>query len=188
MKNISSNLIGFIIATLICVVSYWVYFDYIQKKDFQIIDNPTKETLNVTIDNKKYIVAPNQSLEIELASGKHTMLVTDNNGSEILPSTQFSSHKERGLINPTLSRYYIYGMPYGPKVNKDSIFKNLKTTFKGKTYLGDLKIDSAIYSEDFYYNINENYPDLTLKSENETLRTKIFREGDFKQFYFENYE
>lgn len=188
MKKISPNLIGFIIALLICVASLWVYFSYIQKESFHLIDNPTNASIQVTIDDNTYSIAPNQQVQISLEKGKHTISTNADVDSLKLEKTSFETKTSRGLINPTFARYYIYGMPYGPNVNKDSIFENLKTTFKGKTYLGDVKIDSALYTEDFYYNMNENYPKMTLKSENESLRKKIFREDDFKQFYFENYE
>lgn len=188
MRKISPNLIGFIIALLVCIASLWVYFQYIQKESFHLIDNPTEATLNIKIDDNEYVVAPMQQVEVHLELGKHQITATTDVDAVQLLKTEFEVKNSRGLINPTLSRYYIFGMPYGPKVNKDSIFRNLKTMFKGKVYLGDLQIDSLVYTEDFYYNLNENYPKMTLKSENENLRKKVFREDEFKQFYFEHYE
>lgn len=188
MKKISPNLIGFLIALLICVISLWVYFSYIEKESYHVIDNPTDKNLKVTIDEQNYMLAPMQQIEINLTPGNHTVSAIAENDTTSFPGRNFEVKNARGLINPTLSRYYIYGLPYGPKVNKDSIFRNLKTTFQGKTYMGDLRIDSAVYTEDFYYNLNEEFPSLTLKSENETLRRKIFREIEFKQFYFRHYE
>ena len=188
MKKLSPNLLGFIIAVLICVVSLWIYFAFIQKKSYQLIDNPGENNLVVTVDERELLIGPKQQVEIELNPGIHTIKAQIENDSVILDATPFKVIKKRGLINPTLSRYYIYGMPYGPNINKDSIFENLKTTFQGKTYLGDLQIDSAIYVDEFYYNLNEDFPKVTLKSENDTLRRKVFRENDFKQFYFKYYE
>ena len=188
MKKISPNLIGFIIALLICVASLWIYFTFLQKKSYHLIDNPGKNSLLVQIDENEYNIAPGQFVQVALSMGEHTISTKIENDTLPLIQRAFVVADKRGLLNPTLSRYYIYGMPYGPKVNKDSIFANLKTEFKGKTYLGDLRIDSAIYTEDFYYNINEEFPAMTLQSENDTLRRKIFREDDFKQFYFKNYE
>ncbi|MDO5654775.1 MAG: hypothetical protein Q4G27_01385 [Flavobacteriaceae bacterium] len=188
MKKISPNLLGFIIALFVTIISLWIYFNYIQKKNYQLIDNPTQQTLQVQIGDNQYIVAPGQQLQISLPTGQYNIQTQTLNDTLSYPQTSFEVTKQRGLINPTLATYYIYGMPYGPRVNKDSIFENLKTTFKGKTYSGDLQIDSAVYTENFYYNMNENFPGLTIKSENEALRKKIFRENDFKQFYFKNYE
>ena len=153
-----------------------------------MIDNPTKQTLNIMIDNNEYIVSAGQNITIELGVGNHKIEAKNDLDSIILPTTNFEVKSSRGLINPTKSVYFIYGMPYGPNVNKDSIFSTLKTSYQGKTYAGDVVVDSAIYTENFYYNLNEDFPKLTLKSENSVLRKKIFREEDFKQFYFMNYE
>ena len=182
MKKLSPSLLGFIIALLISIASLWIYFSFIQKESYHLIDNPGEQNLFVNIDNQEYIVAPGQQITVNLDNGTHTISVRAENDTVILPESSFEVKKARGLINPTLSRYYIYGMPYGLDVNKDSIFENLKTTFENKTYLGDLQIDSAVYTEEFYYNMNEEFPGVTLKSENDTLRRKIFRENDFKQF------
>lgn len=188
MKKLSPSFIGFLIALLVTILSLVVYFEVILKKSYYLIDNPTKATLNVTIDQNKYVVSPGQELKINLEKGQHTLEVASEVDSLNFPASTFEVKRVRGLINPTRSVYFIYGLPYGPMVDKDSIFGKLKTTYQGKTYLGDVKIDSTIYNEDFYYNLDEDFPAFTRKSENDTLRKKIFRVGDFKQFYFENYE
>ena len=170
------------------ILSLVVYFEVIQKKSYYIVDNPTKATLNITIDQNEYVVSPGQQLQINLEQGKHSLAVSSPVDSLNFPESNFEVNKPRGLINPTRSVYFIYGLPYGPMVDKDSIYTQLKAVYKGKTYVGDVKIDSTIYNEDFYYNLNEDFPSFTRKSENSSLRKKIFRIGDFKQFYFENYE
>lgn len=56
-KKISPNLIGFIVAIVATVGSLWFYFSFLQKKNYYILDNPTTETIQVSIDDKPYIVA-----------------------------------------------------------------------------------------------------------------------------------
>lgn len=188
MKKLSPSLIGFLIALVASVLSLVIYFKYIQKESFYLIDNPTKASLKVTIDQNEYVLPPEQHLKVPLTKGNHSLSVSSDVDSLNFPEQNFEVTELRGLMNPTRSVYFIYGMPYGLQVNKDSIYTELKTQYQGKTYYGDLHIDSTLYTEDFYYNLNEKYPRITIKSGNDTLRKKVFRVGDFKQFYFENYE
>lgn len=188
MKKISPNLVGFLIALIICVISLWVYFSFIEKKSIQLIDNPSKTTIRVMINDQTYSIAPNQYIEVNLDQGEHSLAVESEVDTLNRQKTAFMVNSNSGLINPLNATYFIYGMPYGPTVNKDSIFNLNQLTYRGKVYRGDVKVDSSLYIENFYYNLNENFPPVALKSENNSLRKKIFRESDFKQFYFEHYE
>src|SRR5690606_9451595 len=151
------------------------YFQYIQKESYYLIDNPTKASLNVFIDDNSYVISPGQQVKVDLEKGEHSLRVASDVDSLNFEESTFKVSQVRGMINPTRSVYFIYGLPYGPTVDKDSIYTNLKATYQGKTYLGDVEIDSAHYTEDFYYNIDENYPRLALRSDNKSLRKKIFR-------------
>ncbi|MGI9525722.1 MAG: hypothetical protein ACR2MS_01285 [Weeksellaceae bacterium] len=188
MKKLNPSLVGFIIALLICAISLWIYFSFIQRKNIQLIDNPTGVSIQVEINNQSYSIAPDQYVEVNLKKGKYTIAVKSEVDSLNLPETTFTVNTQRGVINPVRANYFIYGMPYGPTVNKDSIFSQRNLTYAGKTYAGDVRLDSSIYIENFYYNLNEDFPPVALKSENNSLRRKIFREAEFKQFYFERYE
>ncbi|MXV38707.1 hypothetical protein GO491_08485 [Flavobacteriaceae bacterium Ap0902] len=188
MKKLSPNLIGFLLALLICIGSLWIYFSYIQRESIQLIDNPTQSSITVEIDDETYSIAASQHVEVNLSNGTHTLKVESEIDSLNSPSTAFIVDTPRGVINPIRAKYFIFGMPYGPEVDKDSIFRENGVTYEGKKYQGDVRIDSSLYIKDFYYNLNEDFPPVALKSENKATRKKIFRESDFKQFYFERYE
>ena len=104
------------------------------------------------------------------------------------------------MLNPTGAEYYTFNRPYGVRENVDSLFKSSHVTIDDKVYFGNIKKSNKIYIENFYYNLDENFPKLFFNKEGEafsysfstkkerTNLTKIFNEEDFKQFYFENYE
>lgn len=188
MKKLSPNLIGFLFALVASIVIMIVYFQFIEKERYFLMDNPTESTIYVTLDGKEYVVSPRQQIKLNLKRGEHSMEVISEVDSLNFPKTDFVIHNVQGLLNPTRSVYFTFAMPYGPMVDKDSIFGELKVNFEGKTYYGDIQIDSSVYNENFYYNLDEHFPKITKRSQNKELRIKIFRVGDFKQFYFENYE
>ncbi|MDO3388832.1 hypothetical protein QWI17_23495, partial [Gilvimarinus sp. SDUM040013] len=75
--------------------------------------------------------------------------------------------------------------------NKDSIFLSNNIAIDNKVYHGIIEKSSQLYIENFYYNIDQDYPKMFIKSggsEKATDLSKIFNKEDFKQFYFENYE
>lgn len=186
MKKISPSILGLIISIIIGVLSMWIYFEFLQKKSYQLIDNPTSEALNVTIGNDKYTLAPNQFVEIEIDEGDYEL--TAEGKDYTLENMPLKITGKRGIINPTKSPYFTLELPYSVARNSDSIFLNHKVVYENKTYQGKITIDSSLYIDNFYYNLNEQFPGLTLKSENESLRSKVFRKDDFKQYYFENFE
>lgn len=187
MKKINPSLLGLIISAFFAIGCYFIYQYFIAKKSEHIVDNNSTNFLKIKIDNKTYSIAPQQNISIHLPIGKHNLIVKNEKDS-ILEQTDFEVKKSRGLINLNRKPYFIFSLPYGPKINTDSIFKNNFTTYGDKKYYGILDIDSALYMENFYYNINESFPSITISSQNSNLRSKIFREDDFKQFYFEKFE
>lgn len=188
MKKLSPSLIGFLFALVVSVLSMVLYFNYIEKERYYLIDNPTEATIYVNLDGEEYVISPRQHIRIKLNRGEHNLAVSSDVDSLNFPQTDFLVRDVQGLINPTRSVYFTFAMPYGPMVDKDSIFGELHADYQGKTYYGDIQIDSSVYNESFYYNLDEKFPKITRKSDNKELRVKIFRVGDFKQFYFENYE
>lgn len=187
MKKVSPNLIGFIIAAIMLVASVYIYQHFLAKKSEYLLDNNSDESYKIQVGQTVYTLAAHQTLPIPLGKGMHHIIVKNEKDS-LISQQKIEVKKLRGLVNIGHQTYFIFGLPYGVKVNVDSIFEHNKTTYQGKKYFGPLKIDSSFYIEDFYYNLNENFPSLTKSSLNDTLRTKIFREGDFKQFYFEHFE
>ncbi len=183
--KLSASFTGFIIAMSICLLSLWIYFYVIQKDALYVIDNPTDESMKIFLDKTEYSLAPNQSVNINMDKGQHT--VWKENSSE---HDTFNVKNVRGTINVTRSVYVIFALPYGSGQNTDSIFRSQKTVIDDKIYYGKIRLDSSIFIQDYYYGLNENFPGITLKSEYNSgkLRSKIFRKDDFKQFYFQKFE
>lgn len=116
------------------------------------------------------------------------MSSTDDKGNTLLKNTVFEVTRHSGTLNPTQAVYVTFYLPYGPKLNTDSIFRSQPQQFREKVYYGKMNVDSSSYIEHYYYGLKEKFPSITLKSENKSFRSKLFREDDFKQFYFENFE
>lgn len=182
----NSSLIGFLLILAILGVIVLIYNFVLSKPDGYVIDNPSDNTINMRIDERDFTIAPQQFVRIDLPKGEHT-LKFQYNGKQV--DTVIEIRRSAGLINPTLSDYYVFTRPYGVRENKDSIFKSRNIAIDNKAYLGNIFKADKMYEEDFYYNLDQKYPKVFIKnSEKKTDLSKIFRKEDFKQFYFENYE
>ena len=180
------SLTGFLIILGALGAIVLIYNLFLSKKDGYVIDNPSDKTLNITIDQQQYTIAPQQFVRLELDKGKRKIQYNIN-GKDV--DTIIEIRRASGLINPTLTDYYIFTRPYGNRPNKDSIFTANNIAIDNKAYLGLISKEQNLYIEDFYYNLDQDYPSLFLKSgERKTDLSKIFRKEEFKQFYFENYE
>ena len=180
------SLFGFLIILGALGVIILVYNLFLSKKDGYVIDNPSDKTLNVSIDQQKYTIAPQQSVRLEIAKGKRNIQY-NYNGKNV--DTIIEIRRASGLINPTLTDYYIFTRPYGNRSNKDSIFTSQNIAIDNKAYLGIITKAENLYIEDFYYNLDQDYPKLFIRNnDKKTDLSKIFRKEEFKQFYFENYE
>lgn len=62
-----------------------------------------------------------------------------------------------------------------------------KVQIDGKPYYGNPKHFNQLYTEDFYYNIDENYDKIIKNIDKIESRTKIFRKEDFLNYYNEHY-
>ncbi len=180
------SLIGFLLILAILGVIVIVYNVFLSKPDGYVIDNPTDKTIQMKIDDKEYTIAAQQLVRIELEKGKHT-LKYNFNGKNV--DTVIQVRRPSGVFNPTLSEYYVFTRPYGHRENADSLFTSRHVTIDDKAYLGMITKEQTLYIEDFYYNLDQDYPKIFLKSgEMKTDLSKIFNKEDFKQFYFENYQ
>jgi len=180
------SLIGFLLILGALGVIVLVYNLFLSKKDGYVIDNPSDKTINIVIDKENYTIAPQQFVRLDLQKGKRKFQY-EFNGKKI--DTVIEIRRASGLINPTLTDYYIFTRPYGNRPNKDSIFTSQHIAIDNKAYLGIITKAQNLYIEDFYYNLDQNYPKLFIRNdEKKTDLSKIFRKEDFKQFYFENYE
>lgn len=170
-------LTGLMIAVLVVIFSYVVSHFMNQKELEFIIDNPTSEKISVQIDDQNHVIEAHSFKIIGLETGEHTL-----NGEHKF----IYDFIHQGVLNPTRSTYYIYKRFYGSVAKKDSVFQNapvLKIADKEYRFTDTI---SAYFIQDFYYNLNENFPDWT-NSQKDSLkidsRKKIFRKEDFEVFY-----
>src|SRR5690606_6925630 len=179
------SLIGLLVTVGIIVLSYLVYVFFLDKKDSYLIANPSDEKLEIKIDNQNYTVAPNQTTEVKVAPGKHSIKFTYKGQTT---DTVLDVKNYNGVINPTRSDFYIFTRPYGAGRNRDSLFTSQTLTIDEKVYYGNIKHSNDLYIQGFYYNLDVDYPKFFLRKGEPTDISKIFTKEDFKQFYFENYE
>lgn len=178
-------LIGLLVTIGIIILSFGIYKFFLEKKDSYLITNPSEQLLKVQLDNQTYSIAPKQTTEIQMDGGKHS-LKFDYNGKSV--DTIINVTRFNAIINPTRADYYVFLRPYGAGRNRDSLFTSQTITIDEKIYHGNIKHFNEIYIQDFYYNLDQNYPKFFLKKGVPTDLSKIFSKDDFKQFYFENYE
>src|SRR5690554_6600465 len=176
---------GLIVTILVVIACYLVYEFALEKKDSYLITNPSDETINIQINEQNYTIAPQQITQIKLDGGEHR-LKFNYNGKET--DTLVNITRFNAVINPTRAEYYVFVRPYGAGRNRDSIFTSQTITIDEKVYHGNIKRYSDVYIQDFYYNLDQDYPKFFLKKGEATDLSKIFSKDDFKQFYFENYE
>ena len=164
------SLIGLLIVCGLAALIVVIYNTFLSKKDGYVIDNPSNKTLTIKINDKDFTIAPQQNARVD---------------------TVVDITRANGFINPTHQEYYTFTRPYGVRKNKDSIFLSNNIAIDNKIYHGIIEKSSQLYIENFYYNIDQDYPKMFIKSsgsEKATDLSKIFNKEDFKQFYFENYE
>jgi len=151
-------LAGFLIALLATVAAFGIYYLFLAKKNYYLVDNPTPATYYFKINNgAEQIISAGQFVEVPLNKGKNSIKVMDE-GKKVLYDSAFTVDKIRGLLNITHSDYYIHKQYYGYNLKKDSLLLTMdKTTIDGKEYYGEPKHFNKLYTEDFYYNVNEDY-------------------------------
>ncbi|PIE50154.1 MAG: hypothetical protein CSA38_04480 [Flavobacteriales bacterium] len=188
MKN-NASLKGLIISALAFVGAFAIYFFFLAKENYYLVDNPTPDTYYFKInDGKEKIIAGGQSLQVDLKKGKNDIKVFDAEKKLIYDSI-FEVKKIRGLVNIAHQDYYIHTQYYGYNLDRDSLIMSLgKTKIDDKLYLGAPKKMSKLYSDDFYYNIDEDYDKLIKNIQKVESRTKIFRKQDFLNYYSNYYK
>lgn len=152
------------------------------------MDNPTPETITVTIDGKKeYTLSPMEMIEIEgLKKGSHTMQVAG--GSEL----KFEL-KGRSLLNPTLSTYVLMEEEYaiGGNITLDEE-EYVTLDINGEEYWGrNLEVVEnapCITIDDVNFGVLSPFKDEINTSKSGTvIMKKIFRLDDFLKYYKEEY-
>jgi len=125
---------------------------------------------------------------VDLNKGKNNIQVFDQNKKMIYDSA-FTVSKVRGLLNIANKDYYVNNQYYGYGLNKDSLIA-AKPGIKidKKHYLGDVKKINKLYTEDFYFNLDEEYDPVVKNVAKVESRAKIFRKQDFINYYNHYYQ
>ncbi|MBD8081226.1 hypothetical protein [Chryseobacterium caseinilyticum] len=188
MKN-NPSLKGLLIALVAFAGAFGIYFFFLAKKNYYVVDNPTPKTFYYKINNgSEGVISAGQTVNIDLNKGENSIKVFDQN-KKIIYDSAFKVNKERGLINLAHQDYYINEQYYGYNLKKDSLLLALdKTVIDGKAYYGGAKHFNKLYTEDFYYNVDEEYDRLIKNIQKIESRTKIFRKQDYLNYYNEYYK
>lgn len=189
MMKLSPSVKGFIIAVAALAVSFGIYFAFLQKENHYLADNPTDQTYYFKInDGSELILAAGQFVPVNLRKGKNKISVYGADRKHIYDSA-FTVNAQRGLLNITHADYFIHEQYYGYNIRKDSLLLSLdKTIIDGKMYMGAPRKFSGLYTEDFYYNLNEKYDAMVKNIQKTESRSKIFRKQDFINYYREYYQ
>lgn len=180
---------GLIISVIAVLFAFGVYFLFLAKKNYYLVDNPTGETYYFRINKgDEKIIAAGQMLKVNLNKGKNGIQVFDGK-KELLYDSAFVVNKNRGLLNIAHQDYYINEQFYGYDLDKDSLLSARKTTvIDGKKYVNAPKHFNKLYTDEFYYNIDEDYDKIVKNVQKVESRTKIFRKVDFLNYYKEYYK
>lgn len=187
--KISSATKGLIISLIAVVGAFAIYFLFLKKRNYYVVDNPTSQTYYFRINRgPEGIISAGQTVKVDLNKGQNNIEVYDASKKKLYDSA-FQVDKIRGLLNIAHQDYYINTQYYGYNINKDSLLAALGTTkIDGKDYYGGAKKMNKLYSEDFYYNVDEDYDKLIKNIDKVESRTKIFRKQDYLNYYNEYYK
>ena len=187
--KISPSTKGLIISIITVLVAFGIYNFFLAKRNYYLVDNPTEKTYFFNINNgaEKTITA-GQKFQIDLKKGKNEVKVFDDR-KNMLYDSSFVVKKNRGLLNIAHQDYYVNEQFYGYGLNKDSLIAVRKqTTIDGKLFVNSPVRFNKLYTDDFYYNIDEEYDGVVKNIQKVESRTKIFRKADFLNYYKEYYK
>ncbi len=158
-----------------------------KKENEYLVDNPTPDTYYFKINNgEEKIIASGQFVTVDLNKGQNSIKVFDKN-KQMLYDSAFTVNKLRGLLNISHKDYYVNKQYYGYNLNKDSLRAKHHIDVDGETLFTDAKKVNKLYTEDFYYNVNEDYDKVIKNIQKVEFRTKIFRKQDFLNYYKDYY-
>lgn len=166
-----------------------MYFLFLAKKNYYLVDNPTNQTYHFKVNGgKEQVITAGQQFQIELKKGENKVTVSGAD-QKLLFDSAFTVKKDRGLLNIAHQDYYINEQFYGYGLNKDSLLvARGATEIDGKNYLNSPKKFNKLYTEDFYYNADEDYDKVIKNVQKIESRTKIFRKQDYLNYYKEYYK
>lgn len=189
VMKISPSTKGLIISLFTVLVAFGIYFLFLAKKNYYLVDNPTENTFYFKVNNgDEKIISAGQKVEVDLNKGKNSIKVFDAQ-KKMLYDSGFVVNKDRGLLNIAHQDYYINEQFYGYGLNRDSLIDARKPTeIDGKLYVNSPQRFNKLYTDKFYYNIDEDYDKVIKNVQKVESRTKIFRKEDFLKYYKEYYQ
>lgn len=180
---------GLLISLLTAICAFGIYFLFLAKKNYFLVDNPTEKTFYFKINNgEEKTIAAGQKFSVALKQGQNSVKVFDNS-KKILFDSAFIVKKNHGLLNIAHQDYYINEQFYGYALNKDSLITARGiTVIDGKDFVNAPKKMNKLYSEDFYFNIDEDYNKIIKNIQKVESRSKIFRKVDYLNYYKDYYK
>lgn len=194
VKKSKLNIINITKSILLITLAFLVAScDIFSSKATFSIDNPTKNAISINIDGKQYDIPALSHTDIELGDGYHFAIY---NGETIkfnfFGNVAMTSDKIKGgILNPTLSNYYVNFEFYQASSSKsegDGYMKNLMNSaiIKGKEFDGTFIHYNGFFIEQYgiqtywMYGLDEDYPkNITTTGSAIKIVGKIFREDDF---------
>ena len=148
------------------------------------MDNPTDQTITVTVDGKEYTLAPLELLPIKgLKKGEHTMQMAD--GPELTFTLETSS-----MLNPTLSLYVTDKTEYSGTGGDMDDSNWVDVTIDGVDYWGPIEVfenQPVIRTDKINYGVTTDFPEEVETAREAVIHTKIFRKADYPKYYEEAY-
>ena len=187
--KISPSTKGLIISIAAVLLAFGIYFLFLAKRNYYLVDNPTDKTYYFFINSgDEKIISAGQKVKVDLKMGRNSIKVLDANRNMLYDSA-FVVKKPRGLVNIAHQDYYINEQFYGYGLNRDSLIAaRRQTKIDGKLYVNEPVHFNRLYTDDFYYNIDEDYDAVIKNIQKVESRTKIFRKADFLTYYKEYYK
>ena len=187
--KLSASTKGLIISVLAVILAFGIYFLFLAKRNYYLVDNPTENTFYFKINNgDEKIISAGQNVKVGFNKGKNSVKVYDQQ-KKLLYDSGFVVNKDRGLLNIAHQDYYINEQFYGYGLNKDSLITARGATeIDGKNYVNKPLLFNKLYTDDFYFNIDEDYDKVVKNVQKVESRTKIFRKHDFLNYYKEYYK
>jgi hypothetical protein len=187
--KLSPSTKGLLISIATVILAFGIYFWFLSKKNYYLVDNPSESTFYFKINNgAEKIIASGQKITVDLNQGKNAVKVFDEQ-KNLLFDSAFVVNKNRGLINIAHQDYFINEQFYGYGLNKDSLIAARKiTVIDGKDFVNSPVRFNKLYTDDFYYNVDEEYDGVVKNVQKIESRTKIFRKVDFLNYYKEYYK
>lgn len=158
-------------------------------KEF-LIDNPTGQPLAISIDDQKITIPANESQNIKLDAGQHTLTLEKGETVKFSVFDAWPRSGESGLINPTRTRYvYVVQKYLAEGVQPAAENSDVHTlTIDGQIVTGpfndlgsELFIDK--FANEWELNPTESFPTTMSSTSKDNYKTKIFRMEDFKHYY-----